>query len=77
MSIRFRLHYFFVSRDPYPILLRIYRMTVEPTPKAEPPKEPVLPQELAPEFKKRTNGVVRQELPEEMARILRLMTAPG
>src|SRR5689334_17076481 len=54
MSVRFRFHYFFISRDPHPVVLRIYRMTTKPPPKRRRPKEPVRPHDLAQILKERS-----------------------
>jgi len=74
MNVFFRFHYFFLSPDPYPLVLRIYKMTTKP-PKRQPPKQPVLPQELALEFKKRAAPTLKEEPPTEMVRLLAKLAA--
>lgn len=77
MSFReviFRFHYYFVTMEPYPLLLRIYRMVLEP-PKQDPmhpddEEATVRPRDLAPQFKERTRPVLSEHLPEEMRQLI-------
>ena len=67
--------------DPYPLLLRIYRMALE-SPKQDPmhpddEEATVRPRDLAPKFKERTQPVLNEHLPEEMMQLIAKLSSAG
>lgn len=84
MSFRdvvFRFHYHFVILDPYPLLLRIYRMALEP-PRQDPmlpdnEEATVRPRDLAAKLKERTQPVLSEHLPENMMQLITKLSSVG
>jgi hypothetical protein len=76
MSVEFRFHYFFLSLEPHPLVLHIYRMVLK-KPKRERPMNPtdeeptVQPSDLARGFKERTDNSLSNQLPENMDDLMR------
>jgi len=71
MNVFFQLHHVLLNRDPYPLLLRIYRMTTNPPPKRRAQKGSVRPEDLATEFKRRTQYLLDEDLPADVKRALK------
>jgi hypothetical protein len=71
MTVRFEFHYYTLSLLPYPLILRVYRMTTKPLPKRTRSGELVRPDYLAPKLKERSSYVLEQELPEDMRLLIK------